>query len=107
MSAIVPIRSASSAGRDRNGEWLALTRWTVFARGATLFMKKSRVLRLRVHSASRMLRDTGRTVASIAGTTGYGSESAFSTAFKRVMGVSDGEYRLRAANPARGSSLAS
>ncbi|MCU1663819.1 MAG: putative AraC-family transcriptional regulator [Pseudonocardia sp.] len=65
------------------------------------------LLRLRVHSASRMLRDTGRTIASIAGTTGYGSESALSTAIKRVMGVSAGEYRLRAANRARGSSLGS
>jgi AraC-like DNA-binding protein len=65
------------------------------------------LLRLRLHSASRMLRDTDRTVASIAGATGYGSEGAFSTAFKRGMGVSPGEYRLRAASRSCGSTLAS
>jgi AraC-like DNA-binding protein len=51
------------------------------------------LLRLRMQTASRALRDTTDTVASIASAVGYRTESAFSAAFKRCTGRSPGEYR--------------
>ncbi|GAA0559119.1 hypothetical protein GCM10010390_71840 [Streptomyces mordarskii] len=45
--------------------------------------------------AARQLREGGGKLASIAHTVGYGSESALSVAFKRVVGVSPGGYRKR------------
>jgi AraC-like DNA-binding protein len=47
----------------------------------------------RIRSAARELRTTDRTVWAIASRWGYGSESSFSHAFKRVMGASPGRYR--------------
>ncbi|MFE5138603.1 AraC family transcriptional regulator [Streptomyces fagopyri] len=49
--------------------------------------------RWRVELASRHLRRGTDTVSVIARTVGYGSESALSTAFKRVTGVSPRDYR--------------
>ncbi|MER5407601.1 AraC family transcriptional regulator [Streptomyces sp. NPDC002769] len=49
--------------------------------------------RWRVELASRHLRRGTDTVSAIARTVGYGSESALSTAFKRVNGVSPRDYR--------------
>ncbi|MDX8048977.1 helix-turn-helix transcriptional regulator [Lentzea sp. BCCO 10_0798] len=49
--------------------------------------------RLRMRHAARPLRDTTRTVASIAIATGYRTESAFGAAFRRFAGRSPGEYR--------------
>jgi len=46
-------------------------------------------------AADRLRRDSG-TVAAIAREVGYGSESALSVAFKRVMGVSPATYRRQA-----------
>lgn len=54
------------------------------------------LLRLRMQTAARALRDTTDTVSAIASTVGYRTESAFSAAFKRFTGRSPGEYR---ANP--------
>lgn len=51
------------------------------------------LLRLRMHTAGRRLRDTTDTVASIATAVGYRTDSAFSAAFKRFTGRSPGEYR--------------
>ena len=51
------------------------------------------LLRLRMQEASRLLRDTTGTVASIASTVGYRTESAFSAAFKRFTGRSPGDHR--------------
>jgi AraC-like DNA-binding protein len=63
--------------------------------------------RVRMHAAARALKETDRTVAAIAADVGYGTESAFSVAFKRVMGCSPGRYRLlpgaRDIGPARAS----
>lgn len=42
----------------------------------------------RMHHADRALRREGNSIARIAQSVGYGSEAAFSTAFKRVMGHS-------------------
>ncbi|MFF7144707.1 AraC family transcriptional regulator [Streptomyces nodosus] len=47
----------------------------------------------RIRSAARDLRAGNRTVASIAAQWGYGSESSFSHAFKRVIGMAPGLYR--------------
>ncbi|MDX3239107.1 AraC family transcriptional regulator [Streptomyces sp. ME03-5709C] len=47
----------------------------------------------RMRSAARELRTGDRTVAAIAARWGYGSESSFSHAFKRVMGTTPGRYR--------------
>ncbi|MFF2102303.1 cupin domain-containing protein [Streptomyces sp. NPDC058202] len=49
----------------------------------------------RIQLASQKLRKGDDTVAAIARITGYGSESAMSTAFKRVTGVSPSAYRRR------------
>lgn len=49
--------------------------------------------RWRVELASRQLRQGSDTVATIARAVGYGSESALSTAFKRVTGISPRDYR--------------
>lgn len=49
--------------------------------------------RWRIQAAGRTLRSTDRTVYSVATEFGYGSESAFSTAFKRVTGQSPARYR--------------
>ncbi|GAA3483083.1 AraC family transcriptional regulator [Streptomyces yanii] len=49
--------------------------------------------RWRIELAARQLREGGATLASIAHTVGYGSESALSVAFKRVLGKPPGDYR--------------
>ncbi|MEV5177606.1 AraC family transcriptional regulator [Streptomyces flaveolus] len=51
--------------------------------------------RWRIELASRRLRDGTETMAAIARSVGYGSESALSVAFKRVMGVTPRDYRRR------------
>jgi AraC-like DNA-binding protein len=50
--------------------------------------------RWRIQAAGRTLRSTDRTVYSVATEFGYGSESAFSNAFKRVTGTSPARYRV-------------
>ncbi|WP_446743642.1 AraC family transcriptional regulator [Silvibacterium acidisoli] len=47
----------------------------------------------RMRLAERALRDDEVTVAELAGSLGYASESAFSNAFKRTVGVSPNRYR--------------
>ncbi|WP_327371556.1 AraC family transcriptional regulator [Streptomyces sp. NBC_01217] len=49
--------------------------------------------RWRIELAARQLRQSTTTVAVIAHTVGYGSESALSVAFKRAMGLSPRDYR--------------
>ncbi|MGA5125503.1 AraC family transcriptional regulator [Streptomyces pseudogriseolus] len=53
--------------------------------------------RWRIELAARQLREGSATLAVIARSVGYGSESALSVAFKRVMGVAPGDYRRRPA----------
>ncbi|MFD9293042.1 AraC family transcriptional regulator [Streptomyces sp. NPDC060030] len=55
--------------------------------------------RWRIQLAARQLRDGGATLAAIAHSVGYGSESALSVAFKRVMGVPPGDYRRQPRMP--------
>ncbi len=52
-----------------------------------------------MRQAERALRKKGSSVAGVAHAVGYGSEAAFSTAFKRVMGHSP---RRGAVDPAEG-----
>ena len=47
----------------------------------------------RMRLAQRALREGDATIATIADTLGYGSESAFSAAFKRTLGVAPRRYR--------------
>ncbi len=56
----------------------------------------------RIELASRRLREGTETLASVARSVGYGSESALSVAFKRVTGISPSTYRrqLNAVGPA-------
>jgi AraC-like DNA-binding protein len=49
--------------------------------------------------AVRALRDEGATVAELADRLGYGSEAAFSGAFKRVTGVAPGAMRRGRSEP--------
>ncbi|MFE7712281.1 AraC family transcriptional regulator [Streptomyces sp. NPDC057486] len=49
--------------------------------------------RWRIELAARQLREGGATLASIAHAVGYGSESALSVAFKRILGKPPGDYR--------------
>ncbi|MEV0175519.1 AraC family transcriptional regulator [Streptomyces sp. NPDC050803] len=49
----------------------------------------------RIELAAKRLRESEATLAAIAHAVGYGSDSALSTAFKRVMGTSPREYRGR------------
>lgn len=53
------------------------------------------VLRWRMQLAMRSLRNNHSTISSIAHSLGYDSDSAFSSAFKRVMKCSPREYRER------------
>ncbi|MGI5397313.1 AraC family transcriptional regulator [Streptomyces sp. CA-251251] len=55
--------------------------------------------RWRIELAARQLRDGEETLASIAHSVGYGSESALSVAFKRVLGVPPGDYRKHLMKP--------
>lgn len=54
----------------------------------------------RMQLAARALRDSKATTSSIAQTLGYGSDSAFSNAFKRIMKCSPRDYRSRQASRA-------
>ncbi|WP_240138162.1 AraC family transcriptional regulator [Streptomyces sp. MUM 178J] len=83
--------------------------WTVAALGAQVGMSRASfaarfkelvglpplvyLQRWRILAAGRVLRRGERTVASVAAEWGYSSETAFSTAFKRVTGISPAHYR--------------
>ena len=54
--------------------------------------------RLRMLHAARTIRQGGDPLARVAAVAGYGSESAFGTAFKRTMGASPHRYAARAAD---------
>nr|WP_225751865.1 AraC family transcriptional regulator [Pseudoclavibacter sp. Marseille-Q3772] len=56
--------------------------------------------RLRMQQAQLLLVNDRLSVARVAELTGYGSEAAFSRAFRRVVGVSPGQWRRSTAEPA-------
>ncbi len=86
-------------------------RWTVEELAATVHMSRSRfaarftelvgnpplqyLLIWRMRTASRELRSTNKSVSEIAAALGYQSDSAFSNAFKRVIGHSPIDHRHR------------
>jgi AraC-like DNA-binding protein len=51
----------------------------------------------RMHRGRALLRGGGLRVGEVARRVGYGSEAAFSTAFRRAAGVAPGAYRRAAA----------
>ncbi|MEU1524677.1 AraC family transcriptional regulator [Nocardia rhamnosiphila] len=55
--------------------------------------------RWRMILAAKRLRDSGDSIAVVAGRAGYGSEFAFAKAFKREFGMAPGRYRKDSANP--------
>jgi len=54
---------------------------------------REKVAALRIEAAQHLLRMTTRTLADIAAQVGYGTEYAFSDAFKRVTGCRPGALR--------------
>jgi AraC-like DNA-binding protein len=54
----------------------------------------------RMHKASTLLLESEKKLADVAQSVGYDSDGAFSKAFKRVLGVSPGEYRRNGNHPA-------
>ena len=54
--------------------------------------------RWRVHLATRLLTEEGRSVAAAGRMVGYGTEASFSNAFVRIMGMRPGAYK-RARQP--------
>ena len=50
----------------------------------------------RIHLATRLLKEEEASVGAVAIKVGYGTEAAFSNAFKRVMGIRPGAYRRAA-----------
>jgi AraC-like DNA-binding protein len=52
-----------------------------------------------MYKATRLLRDRGRKLLEVANSVGYDSDAAFNRAFKRIHGVSAGEYRRTIAGP--------
>jgi AraC-like DNA-binding protein len=85
-------------------------RWTVADLAAAVGMSRSSfalrfkqlvslapldyLLQWRMHLAARALHKSSRSISSIAFDLGYDSESAFSNAFKRIMGSSPKSFRL-------------
>jgi AraC-like DNA-binding protein len=59
----------------------------------------SYVTRWRMILAAKRLRDSGESIAVVAGRVGYGSEFAFAKAFKREFGVAPGRYRKDSEHP--------
>lgn len=59
------------------------------------------VTQLRLSRASVLLQTTGQPIAEIAVGVGYANEAAFSTAFKRVIGVPPSAYRRASQRPRR------
>jgi AraC-like DNA-binding protein len=54
------------------------------------------VAEVRMHRASRLLRESDRTLADVAATVGYDSESSFSRVFRKRFGSSPGAFRRTA-----------
>lgn len=83
--------------------------WTVMALAAAAGMSRSTfamrfkeligeapleyLTRWRMYKAGRLLRDDTRKLFEVASSVGYDSDGAFHKAFKRVVGVTPGEYR--------------
>jgi AraC-like DNA-binding protein len=53
------------------------------------------LLNWRMAKASELLRDSDKLIAEVAFNVGYESETAFSTAFSRVVGMPPSKFRLK------------
>ena len=51
------------------------------------------LLKWRMAKASELLKESGRMISEVAFAVGYESETAFSTAFSRVVGISPSKYK--------------
>lgn len=71
---------------------MSRTAFAVRFKAATGFGPLDFVTRLRMLVAARKLREPGMRIATVAREVGYDSESAFSMAFKRVMGAAPRHY---------------
>jgi LacI family transcriptional regulator len=60
--------------------------------GRTIFQE---IRRIQVEHSEKILRETNETMESIADTCGWGSASHFGVEFKKITGMSPGEYRRR------------
>ncbi len=60
--------------------------------GRTIFQE---IRRLQIENSQRLLRETQDTMASIAEAAGWGSASHFGVEFKKITGMSPGEYRKK------------
>lgn len=85
--------------------------WTLEALAATVGMSRSAfatqfktlvgetpidyLTRWRMYKASRLLRESDMKLLQVASAVGYDSDGAFNKAFKRVLGVTPGEYRRK------------
>jgi len=92
------------------------SRWTIEALARTVAMSRASyarrfqalagcgvaefVLRLRIMQACAWLANSRRSVADVAEAVGYGSEAAFATAFKRVLGQTPARWRRAQLNDA-------
>jgi AraC-like DNA-binding protein len=92
-------------------------RWTVAGLGGEVGLSRSTfaqrfrrlvgqppldyLLQWRMSTAAEILTRGDRTVSAVAAEAGYTSDSAFSAAFKRVMGTPPGHYRFPSRTPAR------
>jgi transcriptional regulator GlxA family with amidase domain len=87
--------------------------WTVEALATTIGLSRSAfalrfkqlvgegpmeyITRWRMYKASDLLRESEKNQMSIANMVGYDSDSAFNKAFKRIIGITPGEYRRKSA----------
>lgn len=99
-------RTMESMHRSPNRRWSleVLARDVGMSRSAFSALFKRRVgvapldylLRWRMQLAMKLLRAKDQPIASIALSLGYGSESAFGNAFKRIIGKAPGQYQREA-----------
>lgn len=100
VKALKHIRTHALGGKVRVEEVVAQTGYcrrileTKFRQtlGRTIFQE---IQRLKVEQSQKLLRETGDTMESIADACGWGSASHFGVKFKKITGLSPGEYRRR------------
>jgi AraC-like DNA-binding protein len=93
--ALLHARPAEPWTLDTLGERAALSRTTLHERFVHFIGQPPMqyLARWRMQLGARWLRDTDAKIVDVALQVGYGSEAAFSRAFRRAVGESPGEYR--------------